>query len=513
MARYKHYDYGQRVMLAVSLEQQLVPGTFEYAVHTLIDEKLDLSVFNAYYKNDETGAPAYDPAILLKIVLYAYSKGVTSSRRISELCCENVIFMALAAHSAPHFTTIAEFVATRNAEIERLFRDVLLVCDEAGLIGREMFAIDGVKLPSNASKEWSGTKQEFAKKVQKIERAVSVLTERHRQSDHSIVPMEQDQAREQQIATLSKASQKIRCWLADAEDKIGAGGRIKKSNITDNESAKMKTSKGVIQGYDGVAVVDDKHQVIVAAQAFGEAQEHQLLVPMLEAVRENFKAVGKKDDVLKQAAVSADAGFHTDANMQYLIEHGIDGYVADTLFRKRDPRFTEAAKHKPELESKAKHFRPQDFHYDPEAKSCICPAGEFLYQNGSRCNIGGREAVKFTGAQRVCGPCDLRDKCLRHPERTAVRQVVFFTGHKYKENYTYTEQMKRKIDTEHGRHQYSKRLATVEPVFANITCAKGLKRFSHRGRKKVNTQWLLYCMVHNLEKVQRYGKWEEEMKH
>ena len=513
MARYKPYDYGQRVMLAVSLEQQLVPGTFEYALHSLIEERLDLSAFDAWYKNDEMGAPAYDPAVLLKIILYAYSKGVTSSRRISELCCDNVVFMALAAHSAPHFTTIADFIVTRHQQIEKLFRDVLLVRDEAGLIGRQMFAVDGVKLPSNASKEWSGTKEEFQRKVDKLERAIEVLSARHRQADATDKADEQERARAKQIRTLTKASQKIQRWLTAHEDKIGAAGKPKKSNISDNESAKMKSSKGVIQGYDGIAVVDHKHQIVVAAHAFGEAQEHQLLIPMLEATRENFQAIGRDDDVLKQAAVSADAGFHTEANVKYLIDNQIEGYVADTLFRKRDPRFAETTQHHPKREPKAKHFRPKDFHYDPQAKTCICPAGEFLYQNGSHCNISGREAVKFTGAQRVCGPCELRDRCLRHPERTPVRQVVFFTGHHYQPLYTYTAQMKRKIDTEQGRHQYSKRLATVEPVFANITCAKGLRRFSHRGRNKVNTQWLLYCLVHNLEKVQRYGKREGHTKH
>ena len=509
MARNKPYNTAQLAMVAIDFERQLLPGSFEYALHRLIEEKLDLSAFDACYRNDASGAPAYDPAILLKIILYAYSKGVTSSRRIEQLCREHIVFMALAAHSVPHFTTIADFIATRHAPIEKLFRDVLLVCDEAGLIGREMFAVDGVKLPSNASKEWSGTREEFKKKVDKIERAVQVLTQRHRRDDQSAAPDEHERAGLKQIDTLERAAHEIQGWLAEHEDKIGASGKPKKSNITDNESAKMKTSKGVIQGYAGIAMVDAKHQVVVAAQAFGEAQEHQLLIPMLTATRENFQAIGEEGDVLREAGISADAGFHTEANVQYLFDQRIDGYVADTLFRKRDPRFASAAQHKIKVPSKAKHFQPRDFHYDAQSKTCICPAGEFLYQNGSRCNIGGREAVKFTGAQRVCGPCDLRERCLRHPDRTPVRQVVFFTGHQYKALFTYTEQMKRKIDTEQGRHQYSKRLATVEPVFANITHAKGLRRFSYRGREKVTTQWRLYCLVHNIGKIHQYGHLED----
>ena len=181
MARYKHYDYAQMKMLPVSYAAQILPGMFEHTVNELVDREIDMTVFEARYRNDETGAPAYDPVILLKIVLVAYARGVTSSREIERLCRENVVFMALSADSSPHFTTIAGFVAALDGEIERIFRDVLLVCDEAGLIGREMFAVDGVKMPSNASKSWSGTREDFARKVQKMEHAVRHLVKRHRE--------------------------------------------------------------------------------------------------------------------------------------------------------------------------------------------------------------------------------------------------------------------------------------------------------------------------------------------
>jgi hypothetical protein len=290
---------------------------------------------------------------------------------------------------------------------------------------------------------------------------------------------------------------------------------VKKSNVTDNESAKMKTGKGVIQGYDGVALTDARHQVVVHAAAYGEAQEHGLLVPMLEGARSTFREMGRDQDVLSEASVAADSGFHSDANVRYLFDTGVDGYLADTLFRKRDPRFATARRHLPQRPSapwarpKGQGlFRPRDFIYDAATKTCICPAGQFLYQNGAHCRIRGREAVKFTGAKRVCGPCPLRAQCLRHPSRTPVRQVVFFTGRSTEQPETYTAKMKRKIDTEHGRYQYGRRLAVAEPVFANLCSARGLRRFSHRGRTKVNTQWLLYCLVHNIGKVQRYANLE-----
>ncbi len=112
--------------------------------------------FEARYKNDETGRLAYDPAILLKIVLFGYYKGMTSSRRLAEACERNVQFMALTADTQPHFTTIADFVASMHQEVAGVFRDVLIYADALGLIGKDTFAIDGCKLASNASKEWSG---------------------------------------------------------------------------------------------------------------------------------------------------------------------------------------------------------------------------------------------------------------------------------------------------------------------------------------------------------------------
>jgi transposase len=210
MARYKPYDYRQTKMLPVRFDEQILPGTFEYTLNRLIDESIDLSVFEARYRNDDGGAPAYDPAILLKIILLAYSRGITSSRQIERLCRENVLFMAISADSQPHFTTIAHFIATLDGEITTIFRDVLLVCDEAGLIGKEMFAVDGVKLPSNASKEWSGNQADYSQKIEKMERAVRHLTERHRAADTAGEDEGVTAARAKQQATLEKAIAKVR---------------------------------------------------------------------------------------------------------------------------------------------------------------------------------------------------------------------------------------------------------------------------------------------------------------
>ena len=178
MARYKDYCYEQGKMIPISFRDQILPGTFEHTLSYLIDHELDLSIFDQRYDNDDTGRPAYAPALLLKIVLYAYARGIVSSRQIERCCRENVIFMALSADTQPHFTTLAGFVSQMEGEIVALFRNVLLICDAQGLIGRDMFAIDGCKLPSNASKEWSGTQAELNAKRIKLEREINGVSSR-----------------------------------------------------------------------------------------------------------------------------------------------------------------------------------------------------------------------------------------------------------------------------------------------------------------------------------------------
>ncbi|MGV8075077.1 MAG: transposase [Syntrophobacteraceae bacterium] len=414
--------------------------------------------------------------------------------------------MALSACTCPHFTTIADFISQTTEQVIRLFLEVLLVCDEMGLIGREMFSVDGVRMPSNASKEWSGTREDFEKKKAKMEEAIRRIVEKHQQMDQK--PSEEILSREKQyVETLKKRLEKVKNRLATNEDKPGKTRKALKSNITDNESAKMKSSHGILQGYDGVAVVDSKHQVVVCAEAFGEAQEHDLLEPMIQKTRENFQAIGKEEDIFSEAKLTADSRFHTEKNMQMLSEEGIDGYVADQLFRKRDPRFADAQRFKRTgKRANSPHlFTPNDFSYDKEKEICICPAGKKLYVRNRNFMVKGLHGIVFMGKQTECRVCSLKSQCMKYPDRTVARQVCFFYGKGKEGQPTFTERMKRKIDSKLGRFYYSKRIGTVEPVFANIRHALGLDRFTLRGKEKVNGQWQLYCIVHNLIKVHRFG--------
>ena len=149
---------------------------------------------------------------------------------------------------------------------------------------------------------------------------------------------------------------------------------------------------------------------------------------------------------------------------------------------------------------KIRLYRPEDFRVADDQSHCICPAGQKLYSNGSACTINGRSCHKYTGSQSGCGPCGQRHLCLRHPQRTAVRQVAIFKKNQ-SSPHDVLQAMKQRIDSPEGRRRYSQRIGTVEPVFGNIRHNKRLNRFTLRGSKKVGTQWRLYCLVHNIEKL------------
>ncbi len=503
MARYKHIDTSPR-FIAVDLQRQLLPGTFEHALNHLLDHEIDLTGFDARFRNDLTGATAYPPAMLLKIVLFAYSQGIISSRAIERACREHITFIALSGDTSPHFTTIANFVSTLGNDIAPIFSQILFICDQQGLIGREMFAIDGVKLPSNASKARSGTRADFERQASKLEAAAQTMLTRHREQDQRAIEPDLQAKEVQRIERLQADAAQLREWLtAYPEDRKGSKGAIRKSNRTDNDSAKMATSKGVIQGYTGVAAVDAKHQIIIEAQAHGTGSEQELLIPVVQAMQ------GMLAD---ETLITADAGYHSEANLKTLNEMNVDALIADNRMRQRDERFAGQDKYKtlPDpLHDKngkpkqAARYQPKDFDYDPEAQTCFCPAGKELYGNGSDCTINGYAAVKFQGAQRDCVPCTQRDKCLRTPHKTKTRQVTFFHGKAGQASYT--DKMKLRIDSPQGRALYGGRFGTVEPVFGNLRHNKQLNRFTLRGRTKVDAQWKLYCMVHNIEKLAHHG--------
>jgi len=499
MPRYIHSDKKQdNLFIPLRLSDQIVDGTLASTIQYMVDTKIDMSIFDQKLHNDMTGRPAYNPRVLLKLILFAYANGINSSRRIHDFAEHNVQAMALCENEAPDFTVIADFISGMTEQIKPVFINILLVADEMNLLGNTVFALDGCKLPSNAGKEQSGTFDDLRKKQQKLKDKITQIINNHKTLD-SQSKSEFPSSKQKAIDKLEKNIRKIDDFLSTNEPRIGKRNKESQSNITDNESCKMKTGHGVIQGYNGQAVVDEKHQFIVAAQAFGKGQDSSLLKPMLEETAENYKSIGKSDNYIENKCVIADTGYFSEDNLTAAQEKNVDAFIPDQNFRKRDVRFETKRRHVPHSEDSFFH---DDFTYDAKNNVVICPAGQTLPpSHGAVRKLKNYSYKTYHTSKAVCAACPLRSKCLKS-EKSRWRNYQVLVASDKPDVVT---QMINKIDSPHGREVYLRRMGIVEPVFADIRTQKRLDHFTLRTQAKVNIQWLLYCIVHNLAKITNFG--------
>ena len=490
MARYKDTDKGQGQFLAVNFSEQLVQGTFDYTLNDLIDRKMDLRIFDRKYNNDLTGASAIEPRILLKIILSCYNMGIISSRKIAKMCQTHMTVKALAEDTEPHYTTISNFISGMGDEIEKIFSEVLLVCDELKLVKGELLAIDGCRLSSNASKEYSGTKAELTEKHEKIRKVIRDILKKHRENDR--IGKEEKEKDRKKLKNMRKKADKILEFLNTHEEKRGASGEIVKSNVTDNESGKIKGPHGVIQGYNGIAVADEKSQIIVAANAYGTVAEGQYFSEMLERTNENMKKIIKKKKPMEGTIMLGDNGYFSEDNLQKAKSMGVEAVIPDEQFRNRDEKMKGSGRRKGK-----ERFDIRNFKYIKKENCFLCPNNKKLLFRG-RVKLARNEGDKYMSKTGDCVECPYTDKCFHKNKVKKKQRTLYIPVSKYKENLS--QQMREKIDKPKYKKLYSKRLKIIEPVFANITYCKGITRFTLRGSEKVNIQWKLYCMVHNIGK-------------
>jgi hypothetical protein len=254
----------------------------------------------------------------------------------------------------------------------------------------------------------------------------------------------------------------------------------------------MMTSHGAVQGYNSQALIDAKHQVIVHGEAFGNGQDYGHVVPMLDGALANFQSLGHEPDYFEGKILTADSNYHSQVNLKKCQEMGVDAYIPDRKFRNRDKRFASQKR------SQARRFTLQDFNYQKASDHYLCPHGKKLRRKAKRSRNQGHIYRRYHAQEQDCQDCPLRSCCL-YGARSKRRDLLVPIDS------SLSKQMVDKIETPLGHKIYPLRLAIAEPVFANIRSNKKLDRFTLRGKDKVNIQWLLYCLVHNIEKISNYG--------
>jgi hypothetical protein len=418
-------------------------------------------------------------------------------------CKTNITVKALAWDAEPDHATIAHFISSQAEAVKELFAQVLCQCYALGLIGGDLFAIDGCKLPSNASKEWSGTIEELKKKSADAKKLMGKIIAQHIELDKegkegsglnetaaSYVYDPEHQKRH--LERLQKKLERINAFLEQAEPRQGTGGEEVKSNITDHESAMIKGPHGYIQGYNGIAVADSKNQVIVAAEAYGSGSENECFPEMLDQLNETMQELSGEDEPLKTAIVEGDTGYFSENNLREAAERGVEVIIPDPQFRKRDEQFAGQKGH-----GGKGRFTAEDFEYDKKKNRYICPQKKVLEYKG-HIKLNRNSGEKYQAKSADCKGCALQEKCIASRGGKDPKRTLFIADKKQEENLC--DKMREKIDEAKNRVLYGRRMQIIEPCFSDMSYCKGMNRFSLRTKVKVNIQWLFYCIVHNIGK-------------
>jgi transposase len=310
-------------------------------------EKIDLSPITSVYEREERGFPPYHPKVMTGILLYGYATGIWSSRKLAKRCQEDVAFRVLAANNGPDFRTISDFRKRHLASLQHLFKEILILCQKAGLVRFGHIALDGTKVKANASKHkamsYGRMKQEQSRLEQEIAHLLKEAEKTDRREDRKYGPdkrgdelPEELARRETRLARIMEAKRaleeeakhnkdndppsgppmaKVKSEKNSKTGKIAPTDRAQR-NFTDADSRIMPYQKTFIQGYNAQLAVDSAHQIIVATDVSNSPTDESQLKYMLSRLPR------------KPRVFSADAGYASKDNIIYLKRRKIDAYIA-----------------------------------------------------------------------------------------------------------------------------------------------------------------------------------------
>ena len=219
---------------------------------------------------------------------------------------------------------------------------------------------------------------------------------------------------------------------------------------------------------------------------------------MLDGAKENIEAIGEGENYFEEKVLIADSNYHDPSNLKKCNEEKVDAYIPDKRFRKRDPRFQND---KRRAGRRVGRFTLKDFQHNKEIDKYLCPGGKVLKLRVKKAVVDGVIYKRYGADREDCKGCELKAKCMMDVKGKS-RTLNVPIGHLPS---NLSKAMANKIDSEKGRRIYSQRIAIVEPVFANIATQKRMDHFTLRRKIKVNIQWLLYCIIHNIGKIATYG--------
>lgn len=511
MPSFVSYNKDQLCLLPLDLNVMIEEDDLVRVVDSVIDS-IDTSSLIALYPGG--GRSSYHPVMLLKVIVYAYTSGIYSSRKIEQATRENIRFLWLSAMTTIDHSTIARFRSGRLKDVfEVIFSDIVELIAKQGYLSLQTYFLDGTKVEANANKysySWKKNTERYQKELrQRVHEHLEYIDKLNEQEDElysDIDPEKIDSDKIQEVA--DKINEKLRTKQKDQLDKELK--QAKKKLV--EEQKKMKRYEAQMEIYEGrnsfsktdhdatfmrmkdagnnqkaslkaaynVQIATDK-QFVIDYSIHRRPGDTGCFIPHLKHHQELFGTL--------PLDVIADAGYGSEENYEFLEEENINGFVKYNTFYK-------------EMTGKIKKdtFDAKNWNYDKENDTYTCPGGELLpfKEIVHPVSALGYEATAKSYECKSCKGCSLRDNCIKSQTTPDKRTVL-----RNERQMELREKAKELLTSEKGIAFRKRRSVDVEPVFGDIKQNHGFTRFLLRGLEKVSVEWGLICLGHNMRKLAR----------
>jgi transposase len=485
----RDYDNRQRLMLPPSIEDYLHEDDMAHVVDSVV-EHIDMAPYLEALES--CGSPSYSPVMMLKILVYAYNQGITSSRQIEEQLYKHVGFIYLAGMQKPDHKTISEFRRKHIKLLPQTFDEVVRVCHALGMVGLEHLSMDSTVIKANASASRTYDSESLQKLWRKrLEEDIRRDEEEDRKYGEDKIGNELPEGLRDPVERKRKIKEAVE-RIREAKKRLETSGK-KKINLTDPDAQFQKDKGKKTLGYRAQIVVDGKEQVILTTKVTGDQSDTHQLIPMVDKVLEKVtdlkgaEAQGEQEG--QRMVLSADAGYHSGPNLAKLegeaYKDKIEAYIPD-------------GRHQAKAAGKLKEgpFDKEKFVYDRDRDEFTCPAGKKLILVGIKMGANGQKV--FLYRYRKCWRCEYFGECTKSPQGRTL-QVCEFEP--------LTIKMRQKLSTEEGQAIYGKRKTLPEPAFGNLKGNRGFVAFRLRGEKKSDGEFALMAMVSNIKKIWKKLTW------
>jgi transposase len=471
-------EFNQHLLFPTNIFD-LLPKDHECFLYADLFQQIDTSSLESLYS--VKGQHAYHPRLIVSILIYAYSQGVFSSRKIEKRCNEDLSFMFIAQMNCPNFRVLSDFRKDHGDFFQDCFKQTVKLAIELKLASLGHISLDGSKFKADTSKHKAMSYGRLQEKEQALSAEITDLIEKANRCDQDEDKAYKDKTgyeipddlkfKQERLAKI-KAAKKA---LEQREEQLNPGKAIdakKQISFADTEARIMGKNGSFEYAYNAQISVDADLQIIVAQHISQNANDKQEVEPALQALQETTGRLPEK--------LSADNGYWSGDNLQALEQNDVDAYIATDKGEKP---------HKTPLNSSDRKQVKADFNYHEADNTFTCPEGQILTmkresQDGSRV---------YQGSSEVCADCPLHSRCCQSAKGEA---RTINTDNKE----SLRQQMNSKMATESAKEIYGKRKTIVEPVFGQIK-NNGFRSFSVRGKEKVAGEFSMVCAAHNFKKI------------